>query len=673
MTEAKFPEAAAANGGIASDLGAALDRLRIGARETQVLRIRPDDRVRLDRAVERVRSQLFGRPEPGLTIALAGCTGAGKSTLINALARASIAESSEIRPTTRGIKVYHHADIVAGGLPKDLVDQARFVAHDRPELRLKVLVDTPDLDSFATEHRDITKALLKAAHLVLYVFSPEKNMEERVWSVLRDEVPFSHAVVVLNKADQASPRDLEMITEDIRRRFADVGLPDIRIFRTCALAHVPRPGEKNGKHHPTPSVDQLAELRAFIEEELRDGDVMRMIRAQRQRVIDALAREVDRIAPEGLKSKLDEVADEAEGRAGDAADKILASIGNILDAAEEELAPLAVVRQHERFRGPFRGWLSMTDFLHYGLWGIVGRLVGRPPRGESQVLQRIFQRHGSQAVEDVLRGEARALQDRLHALGFPSDRWRERTSQGDGERMLAQVADEIRARFEEPLTRPGSRARLAIALGSFLGGIVPLAASVGLLYVLGRDFLRGQYDGLALLAHALAMVLLFFVALHMLINALLLGTARGQGRQVGREAVRSVTRRVLLGWLEGFRDDVAADLALLHGPLASIRHAAEVSLDLEASSPAATSATNGAIPPLPAPAAEAIPEPKAEPAPPPSAPAVEPRPASPAPAPRAAAPTPPPTTVQPEPASANPGRRRKSMQERLMEHEERKS
>ena len=86
------------------------------------------------------------------------------------------------------------------------------------------VVDTPDLDSFVVEHRALTKALLKAAGLVVYVFSPEKYLEERTWSVLREEQAFSASVAVLNKVDLVRvPEERELVIADIRRRFADSG------------------------------------------------------------------------------------------------------------------------------------------------------------------------------------------------------------------------------------------------------------------------------------------------------------------------------------------------------------------------------------------------------------------------------------------------------------------
>lgn len=242
-----------------SEIATLLTELVERAEAPRALAISAAQCDQLREAVERTGAQLLGEVEISFTIALAGCSGAGKSTLINALAGGTIAEASEIRPTTRQIKVYHHQAVAGGGLPDELARQATFVAHDRPELRHKVIVDTPDLDTFAVQHRAATRALLKAAGLVIYVFSPERYAEERAWSVIREEQRFSHCLAVVNKADTVTPAELAKICDEIRSRFAEMGKADLKVLAICAARHLPHAQNVAAKE---PVLDEFLTLRA---------------------------------------------------------------------------------------------------------------------------------------------------------------------------------------------------------------------------------------------------------------------------------------------------------------------------------------------------------------------------------------------------------------------------
>src|ERR671925_2423801 len=86
----------------------ALARLLETVKTPRALLLQAEDQVVLEQAAARTRAQLLGAPEPILTVALAGGTGAGKSTLINALAGAANAENRPPRPTPTKPHAPHH-------------------------------------------------------------------------------------------------------------------------------------------------------------------------------------------------------------------------------------------------------------------------------------------------------------------------------------------------------------------------------------------------------------------------------------------------------------------------------------------------------------------------------------------------------------------------------------
>ncbi|MDR3636789.1 MAG: 50S ribosome-binding GTPase [Isosphaeraceae bacterium] len=521
---------------------------------------------------ERVRGQLLGPSEPVLTIVLAGGTGVGKSTLINALAGKTIAEASEIRPTTRHIQVYHHRDDDVGKWTDELAGEATFVSHERPELRQKLIVDAPDLDSFVTRHRATTRALLKRAGLVFYVFSPERYLEERTWSVLREETEFSASAAVLNKVDRLdSSGEVEQITGDLAARFAGIGLSGVRMFRICARAHVPRAdGTLDG---PPPLVDDMVALRAYIEHELQASEIARILRAQRALAVEHLRAELDGVVPPELLQRLDEVEKVLPGRTDAATSRLAEALRNPLAAVEAELAPTLNLRRHEPFWGPFRNWLAVTDFLGVGLTSLVRRYAGHLPADRAGLIERVLAQGSAYSVGDLLKGEAYALQDLLYGRGLPVARWRAITADADGTALLARVAAEVEAHFEMSAAGLPRWGRTLIQVVSVLGSVVVSGLVLIALFIMARDLFAGRYAGFALFWHGLAMIVLFFLALQGVVDLALPRGSQWLGVSAGPRAIRKAWEQLLANWLAAYRADVAADLTALHEPLAALEAA----------------------------------------------------------------------------------------------------
>ena len=170
-------------------------------------------------------------------VALAGATGSGKSSLLNALADARIAEPGVRRPTT-GHPV---AVIVPAARPTtaaehgadDLLDwldvRDRHVAGSRvlqESATGLVLLDLPDHDSVVTEHRTIAERLYERVDLLVWVVDPQKYadaaLHARYLRGLRDHAGV--VVLVLNQADRLDPAEQRAMVADLQRLAAEDGL-----------------------------------------------------------------------------------------------------------------------------------------------------------------------------------------------------------------------------------------------------------------------------------------------------------------------------------------------------------------------------------------------------------------------------------------------------------------
>lgn len=172
-----------------------------------------------------------------LTVVLLGGTGVGKSTILNSLGGSRIAMSGIQRPTTQYSTVYHHESIKVESLPEPF-RQCRSVAHQREELRYKVLIDTPDMDGSVLEHHDRLKQILPVADVVLYVGSAEKYHDRAVWDLMKQHASTRAFAFLLNKWDRCLA-SLDESTgrrpdEDLRLSLEGAGFASPFLFRLCA-------------------------------------------------------------------------------------------------------------------------------------------------------------------------------------------------------------------------------------------------------------------------------------------------------------------------------------------------------------------------------------------------------------------------------------------------------
>jgi hypothetical protein len=172
-----------------------------------------------------------------------------------------------------------------------------------------------------------------------------------------------------------------------------------------------------------------------------------------------------------------------------------------------------------------------------------------------------------------LRTEAHELQNVLYARQLPVERWRVLTVQAGGTRLMADVAAALEARFEAAAAASAHRRGVIVWLASAVGSVVP-TAFVGIgLYTMGRDLVAGNYIGLPLLGHLLAMLILAFLALQGFVGAFMPSGRRWLGPEVGQQVIRQVLTQTMGGWISAYRADLEADLAGLHEPIAVLEAA----------------------------------------------------------------------------------------------------
>ena len=195
------------------DLHAALD---IGAKRMPDLL--GESTAILDKAVER---RSLGADVT--IVALAGSTGAGKSSLLNALVGRQIARTSAIRPTTS------EALAVTNTQAADVLDWLEI--HERHEADLTaaggmVLIDLPDIDSTEFVHRETAKKLTSLVDVVVWVLDPQKYADAVVHEDYLSNLA-EHAattIVVLNQADRLDDETLTNVVSDAERLMREDGL-----------------------------------------------------------------------------------------------------------------------------------------------------------------------------------------------------------------------------------------------------------------------------------------------------------------------------------------------------------------------------------------------------------------------------------------------------------------
>jgi tRNA U34 5-carboxymethylaminomethyl modifying GTPase MnmE/TrmE len=182
----------------------------------------------------RVRDRV-GLLGESVLVALAGGTGSGKSSLLNALAGEEVCETGTLRPTTARPVAWVPAQPDPELLP--LLDRMGIdirVPHQRH--RWLAVIDLPDTDSLEIEHRRLVDRLLPHLDLVVWVVDPEKYADRVLHHhYLRPRLAHQDRFIfVLNQIDRMSRPDRGWVAADLAAALEADGVRTPLVFLTAA-------------------------------------------------------------------------------------------------------------------------------------------------------------------------------------------------------------------------------------------------------------------------------------------------------------------------------------------------------------------------------------------------------------------------------------------------------
>ena len=179
----------------------------------------------------------LGFPSSAYVLALAGGTGVGKSTLLNTIAGEVVSPAGARRPTTSDAVAW-----VPSSRGRELAGLLGWLGvrevkeHAGGALDGVAVLDLPDFDSVAHEHRERVDSLLPRVDAVAWVVDPEKYKDHVMHGgYLSEFAPrIRRQIVVLNRSDLLSADDAKRVADDMREQLRRDGAADVEVVATRA-------------------------------------------------------------------------------------------------------------------------------------------------------------------------------------------------------------------------------------------------------------------------------------------------------------------------------------------------------------------------------------------------------------------------------------------------------
>lgn len=170
-----------------------------------------------------------------LLAVIGGSTGAGKSTLVNSILRREVSRAGVLRPTTTSpVLIHHPEDLRWFRTERILPELGRVSGRETEEgqpntVRLvestelpagMALLDAPDIDSVVSANRGLSRQLLSAADLWLFVTTAARYADAVPWDLLRQAADRGTAVaIVLDRVPREAMGDIrEHLTDMLREQ-----------------------------------------------------------------------------------------------------------------------------------------------------------------------------------------------------------------------------------------------------------------------------------------------------------------------------------------------------------------------------------------------------------------------------------------------------------------------